>query len=231
MSKVRTSYDDEIDMFELFETLWRGKRLISAVIAIFVISGLVYSQLAKPKFEVSVSYDFKIFSLNSQQYCNGKISCISSMNSKQLNVVLANTGWNSKNIVSKIDKGSKLVLNTNAPVNVKTHNDFMEKVNQLITNKIYNEALNEVAIISTEMNNALLKSERVANNKLKALRIIQAIDNGQKAIYFSPFVIKKTSPKTQLILVFSILLGGFISVVFVLVNNVIRKRKEIASKV
>ena len=40
MSAARPPYDDEIDLFELFQTLWDGKRLISAFVAVAVLLGL-----------------------------------------------------------------------------------------------------------------------------------------------------------------------------------------------
>jgi len=44
MSKVRQTYDDEIDLFDLFKTLWDSKWLITAfsMIAVLVGSGLIY---------------------------------------------------------------------------------------------------------------------------------------------------------------------------------------------
>ena len=233
MTEVRPPYDDEIDLFELFETLWRGKWLISAFVAISVMSGFVYSQLAQPKFEVSVSFAVKLYSVSAQQICEGEVSnknnngvveCIQNEVSKQLMEDL-DSNWNLTN------KDSKLALSTEAPLNVKTYDDVFDKLNQTITNQIYNEALDEVTLIKTELNDALMSTERVATNILNATRIIKAIDSGQKAISFGSVAIKKTSPKVPLILALSILLGGMIGVVFVLVKNTIRKRKESASKV
>ena len=63
-------------------------------------------------------------------------------------------------------------------------------------------------------------------------RFIISAERGSKVIALSlPTFPKKLSPKIKLILALSIVLGGMIGVVFVLVNNTIRKRKEIASKV
>ena len=230
MTEVRPPYDDEIDLFELFETLWRGKWLISAFVAISVLSGFVYSQLTPPKFEVSVSFAVKLYSVSAQQICEGNkgnkgnVGCIVGETNKQLMENL-DSNWNLK------DKDSKLALSTEAPLNVKTYDDVFDKLNQTITNQIYNEALDEVTLIKTELNDALMSTERVATNILNATRIIKAIDSGQKAISFGSFAIKKTSPKVLLVLALSILLGGMIGIVLVLVNNSIRKRKESASKV
>jgi len=233
MTEVRPPYDDEIDLFELFETLWRGKWLISAFVAISVMSGFVYSQLAQPKFEVSVSFAVKLYSVSAQQICEGEVSnknnngvveCIQNEVSKQLMEDL-DSNWNLTN------KVSKLALSTEAPLNVKTYDDVFDKLNQTITNQIYNEALDEVTLIKTELNDALMSTERVATNILNATRIIKAIDSGQKAISFGSVAIKKKSPKVPLTLALSIVFGGLIGVIFVLVNNTIRKRKESASKV
>ena len=224
MTEVRTPYDDEIDLFELFETIWRGKWLISAFVAISVLSGFVYSQLTPPKFEVSVSFAVKLYSVSAQQICDGNVGCIVGETNKQLMENL-DSNLNLKN------KDSKLALSTEAPLNVKVYDDVFDKLNQTITNQIYNEALDEVTLIKTELNDALMSTERVATNILNATRIIKAIDSGQKAISFSSVAIKKISPKVQLILAMSIVLGGMIGIVFVLINNSIRKRKEIASKV
>ena len=207
----------------LFETIRRGKLLISAFVAISVMSGFVYSQLAQPKFEVSVSFAVKLYSVSAQQICEG-VECMQNEVSKQLMEDL-DSNWN------LTDQNSNLVLITEAPFNVKTYDDVFDELNQTITNQIYNEALDEVTLIKTELNDALMSTERVATNILNATRIIKAIDSGQKAISLGSVAIKKTSPKVPLILALSILLGGMIGVVFVLVKNTIRKRKESASKV
>jgi len=223
MIEVRPPYVDEIDLFVLFETLWCGKWLISVFVAISVLSGFVYSQLAQPKFEVSVSFAAKLYSFSAQQICGQNVGCIVGETSKQLMENL-DSDWN-------LIKKSNLVLSTEAPLNVKTYNDVFDKLNQTITNQIYNEALDEVTLIKTALNDALMSTERVATNILNATRIIKAIDSEQKAISFGSVAIKKTSPKVPLVLALSILLGGMIGVVFVLVKNTVRKRKESASKV
>ena len=232
MTEVRPPYDDEIDLFELFETLKLRKWLISAFVAISVLSGFVYSQLTPPKFEVSVSLAVKLYPVSAQQICEGQVinnnnffvECVQKEVSKQLMEDL-DSNWNLRN------NDSKLTLSTESPLNVKIYDDVFDKLSQTITNQIYNEALDEVTLIKTELNNALMNTERVATNILNATRIMKAIDSGQKAISFGSVAIKKTSPKVPLILALSIVLGGLIGVVFVLVNNAIRNRQESVFKV
>jgi len=82
MSEVRPTYDDEIDLFEFFETLWDGKWLISAFVAIALLLGsgflllkdsvyeskLIYSVDTIPPFyeenEVSTNFQNKFYSVS-----------------------------------------------------------------------------------------------------------------------------------------------------------------------
>ncbi|MGB1870426.1 MAG: Wzz/FepE/Etk N-terminal domain-containing protein, partial [Candidatus Puniceispirillaceae bacterium] len=56
MSEVRPPYDDEIDLFEFFETLWDGKWLISAFVAIAVLLGGGFLLLKGAVYESKLSY-------------------------------------------------------------------------------------------------------------------------------------------------------------------------------
>ena len=43
MTEVRPPYDDEIDLFELFETLWRGKWKIITTTFVAALLGITFS--------------------------------------------------------------------------------------------------------------------------------------------------------------------------------------------
>ena len=47
MSEVRPTYDDEIDLFKLFKTLWDGKWKIIATTFVAAVIGVVFS-VVKP---------------------------------------------------------------------------------------------------------------------------------------------------------------------------------------
>ena len=53
MSDVRPTYDDEIDMFEFFETLWDGKWKIILTTFVAAVTGVVFSVVKPNSFEVS----------------------------------------------------------------------------------------------------------------------------------------------------------------------------------
>ena len=46
MNQMNQVQDDEIDLFELFQTLWDGKWLISAFVVLATLIGFGYSQVA-----------------------------------------------------------------------------------------------------------------------------------------------------------------------------------------
>jgi hypothetical protein len=56
MSEVRPTYDDEIDLFDFFETSWDGKWLISAFVAIALLIGRGFLLLKDAVYESKLIY-------------------------------------------------------------------------------------------------------------------------------------------------------------------------------
>lgn len=221
MSDVRPTYDDEIDLFEFFETLWDGKWLISAFVALATVIGFGYSQVAQPTYDVSVPYTSSIYSVSAQQICDGNIGCMESEAVKRFLSLLGNS-WEKKS--------STLSFSTSAPLEQNQYDVQIQQANTALTNEVYIEATTELALIQTELTDALLGTERVATNMLNAKRIIQTIDSGQSVISFGSVSVVKSSPKVPLILALSVVLGGMVGVFFILVRNAITKRKEQLAK-
>jgi len=223
MSEIRPTYDDEIDLFEFFETLWDGKWLISAFVVLATLIGFGYSQVAQPKYDVSVSYTPNVYSVSAQQICGRNIGCMESEAVKRFISLLGNS-W------SKDKKSSTLSLSTMSPLEQSDYEVQIEQASTALTTEVFVEATTELALIQTELTDALLSTEIVATNMLNAKRVIQSIDNGQSAITFGSVSVVKSSPKVSLILALSVVLGGMIGVFFILVRNAITKRKEQLSK-
>ena len=158
MLEVRPSYDDEIDIFELFETLWLGKRLISALVAISaLISGgflLIVTPIYESKIFFSVDTGVEYYSdksiknkFNEFFYSKSMFDAWKSENEKSELVYkdFANTqeinGFTftkDKNsslayiVEDKISSSSALVINTNK---LSLLNEFFKYVN-FINNKL-----------------------------------------------------------------------------------------------
>jgi uncharacterized protein involved in exopolysaccharide biosynthesis len=73
MTDVRTPYDDEIDLFELVETLWRGKWLISALVAISVLLGGGFLFITTPIYESKLVFSIETMSLRFMEIEKSKI--------------------------------------------------------------------------------------------------------------------------------------------------------------
>lgn len=122
-------------------------------------------------------------------------------------------------------------MSTTTPLDLNEYQSQIERANVALTNEVYVEATNELTLIQTELTGALLSTERVATNILNAKRIFQSIDNGQNVATFGSVVIIKSSSKVPFIVALSAVLGGTIGVFFILIRNVIKKRKEQLTKV
>ena len=48
------AYDDEIDLWELWDTVWSGRWLIIAITSFFMLAGVAYALLARPSFKAEV---------------------------------------------------------------------------------------------------------------------------------------------------------------------------------
>lgn len=214
----RLPQDDEIDLFELFETLWDGKWLISAFVVLAAVIGFGYTQVASPSYQVSVPYTYNIYSVSAQQICGGNIGCIEGESNKHL-MALIGSGWS-----------AGLSLNTEAPAAPEHYLAELEQHNQDLTKSILAEAKAELELIQTELSDALLGTERVATNMLNAKRVVQAVESGEVAVSFGNPSIVKSSPRVKLIVVLSVVLGGMIGMMFVLLRSALQKRKEQLAK-
>lgn len=58
MSEVRPTYDDEINLFQLFNTLWDGKWKIISTTFVAAVIGVVFSVVKPNSFEVSTPFQF-----------------------------------------------------------------------------------------------------------------------------------------------------------------------------
>ena len=118
-------------------------------------------------------------------------------------------------------------LDTKKPLSVKVYEDLFDKINQKITDRVYNEAINEM-LLSAELDAVVVGTETAARNILLAKRTIRAIDNGQKPHLLVPLQSKNMANKKVRVitLAMSAGLGGLIGFVFIAINFAIRKRKE-----
>lgn len=258
MLEVSPPHDDEIDFFELFETLWRGKWLISAFVAIsfllgssFIIiktptyvSNIVYSVLVPYPFyekEKLISdfqvnfYSKKVFDLWKSENRTSKLVYDDFKAVKLINGFQFTKPQEDLSAYFFQDKKfilSKLVVQTDELSVINDYFKYIKFVNNQLTSALVLQAKDELNTIEKGFTSGGKSFSLKDPPYLSLNRFINFSVSGSKVFTIKPPSFpKKTSPNIILILALSIGLGGIIGVVFILLKNTIRKRKESASKV
>jgi hypothetical protein len=211
MAEDRSTYGDEIDLLDLLEILWDGKWLISSLVVLATLIGFGYTFSTPPKYKVTSSY-----SINN-------ILCKNDCKELAL-ISLINNGWASGK------KGSLLSQSTTTPLDVTEYEAQLERINEVITNKIYTDAKNEDALIESVLPEYLFNSETALKYTLNSKRVIRTIDSGQSALTFNAVSVSKTSSKLFIMLFISAVFGGTIGVLSVLFRNALHNRKKKLTK-
>ena len=257
MNQIKQVQDDEIDLFELFQTLWDGKWLISAFVAIALLLGsgflllkdavyeskLIYSVDTIPPFyeanKVSTDFQNKFYSVSvfeEWKKNNGDTSLVFDDFSATEVVdgfVLSKDEDEQLATLASEKKGDSsfvLVKSNQLPI----LDDFFEyatHINGLLKDEYVVRAKEELNIIDARFKDLGSADSNIVNTVLSIDRYIVTAEKGAKVLAIQrPTMPKKVSPKVSLILALSVVLGGMVGVFFILVRNAIAKRKEQLAK-
>ena len=217
MSVVRDTYDDEIDLFELFEILWGGKWLIIGVSLLMGLIGFGYTQInAETQYETSVPYVVGVYPVASQQACGENVGCMENEVTKKLTVLL-DSDW---------EVGGMLRRTTPQRPDVASYQADLKRANERITQEAYADATTELAWIENELNDDLLATEIVATNVLNAKRVIAFIDGGGAVITFGDISVEEKKSETLKVGLLFVVLGGILGIFSVFIHNAIRLRND-----
>ena len=256
MSELRPTYDDEIDLFEFFETLWDGKWLISAFVAIALLVGsaflllkdavyeskLIYSVDTIPPFyeENKVSTDFqnKFYSASvfeEWKKNNGDTSLVfndfSATEVVDGFVLSKGEGAQLATLASEKKGGSFVLVKSNQLPILDDFFEYATHINELLKDEYVVRAKEELKIIDARFKDLGSADSNIVNTVLSIDRYIVTAEKGAKVLAIQrPTMPQKVSPKSSLILALSVVLGGMIGVFFILVRNAITKRKEQLAK-
>ena len=240
--------DDEIDLFELFQTLWQGKWLISVFVIFAVLLGGCFVVMKEAVYESQIRFsvdtlppfyeaekasaDFEKMFYNESVFDSWK----------EINATTAIAFENFSNtevvegfVVSKDEDDQLAVLSKNkdsASVQIKTDdlsqlNDFYNYahyINDTLKAEYVKRAQNELDIIETRFDDFSNSNDSIIQSVLAIDRYIDSASKGADVLAIQrPTMPKKVSPKTVLVLALSIVLGGMLGVFWVLIRSVIRK--------
>ena len=250
MSEVRQTYDDEIDLFELFQTLWDGKWLISAFVAMAVLFGglflslqdtiyeskLVYSADTIPPFldgnKASNDFQKKFYSktvFEDWKRNDGNVSLAFddfSVTESVDGVLLTASGAGRLATFS----GSSVLIKSNQLPILDDFFRYCDHINELLTKGYLVRADEELKMIGSRFDD-LVTNDIIVQNVLSIDRYIASTNKGASAFVIQrPTMPKVVSQRAPKILAVSVVLGGIIGVFFTLVLNAVKKRKEQLAK-
>ena len=248
--------DDEIDLLKLFGTLWDGKWFITAftLIAMLIGSGFLFFKEATYSSKLNLSFDntppfYKtskvLADLDKNFYLKSNFLNWKKNNKKTLLTYdkLSNTenvnGFSvtrheslqlaiikkdvKNNIFIQINSGDFSIL---SDLFKYTHyiNDVMLKdyINRANYERKHMEIrFKDLSLSKSNNIDVFLSIDRFIMNASKGAQVF-TIKNPSKP--------QKTSPRSKQILILSVLLGGMVGVMYVLISNAIRKLKESSAK-
>ena len=248
--------DDEIDLFELIQTLWNGKWLISAFVAIALLLGggflllkdavyeskLIYSVDSIPPFyganKASTDFQNKFYSVTEFEEWkknNNDISLVfEDFSATEVidGFVLSKNEDEQLAILTSEKKGGSFVLvkSNQLPI-LDDFFEYVTHINGLLKDEYVVRAKEELKIIDARFKDLSSADSNIVNTVLSIDRYIVSAEKGAKVLAIQrPTMPKKVSPKVSLILALSVVLGGMVGVFFILVRNAITKRKEQLAK-
>ena len=246
------TYNDEIDLFELFQVLWGGKWIISTFVVLAFLLGGGFILVKDKVYESKVVYSIDTIP---PFYGGGKAS---SDFQKKFYSIDVFKEWKKNNdntslvfddfsttevidgfVLSKDKHDTLAVLNDSASILVKSNqlpilNDFYnyaEYINLLLKDEYVSRANDELKIIETRFKDLSSAESSIIQTVLSIYRYIASAENGDNVLSIErPTAPKKVAPKSSLILALSLVLGGFIGAAYVLIMNAIKTRREQLAK-
>ena len=248
--------DDEIDLFDLFQTLWNGKWLISAFVVIAVLFGggflflkdvvyeskLIYSVDTIPPFykktKASTDFQNKFFSVSAfeewkQNNSNTSLVFEDFSTTELIDgfVLSKNEGKKLVKITPQKKDVSFIVVKSNQLPLLDEFFKYANYINELLAKQYVARAKDELKIIERRFKEFPTANDDMISNLLAIDRYIVSVEKGASVFTIQrPTIPKKVSPMSSLILVTSLVLGGMVGVLFILVRNAIKKRKEQLAK-
>ena len=252
MSHMNQVQDDEIDLFELFQTVWDGKWLISAFVAIAVLLGVGFLLLKDTVYESKLIYSadtippFYDADKASTDFQNKfySVSVFEEWKQNNINTSLVFEDFSMTEVVdgfvlskdeskqlatlaSEKKGGSFVLVKSNQLPILDDLFEYATHISGLLKDEYVVRAKEELKIINARFKDLGSADSNIVNTVLSIDRYIDTAEKGANVLAIQrPTMPKKVSFKSSLILAMYLVLGGIVGVFFILLRNAITKRKE-----
>ena len=256
MNQIKQVQDDEIDLLELFQTLWDGKWLITAFVAIAVLLGgsflllkdavyeskLIYSvDTVPPFYEAGKAlkdfrnkfYSVSVFNEWKQNNSNTTLVFEDFRTTEVIDgfVLSKNEDGQLATLASEKKDGSFVLVKSNQLHILDDFFKYATHINLLLKDEYVVRAKEELTITEARFKDLSKADSNIVNTILSIDRYIFSVERGARVLAFQrPTMPKKISPNSSLILAMSLVFGGMVGVFFILIRNAITKRKEQLAK-
>lgn len=243
MTEENPRYNDEIDLVELFLTMWLGKWIIIGSIAISLLAAGLYLAFAEPKYESRISIKQNIIPPFLETTNIATAPAIEDFIDKFYSQEIF-SAWAKKSTdkhltstrrYSQFDeiknKKTELVVNSVDPKIIDAHFQYVGFINRLLTQEYQTSSKEELIFLKDQAEDIGSYSDQIVNLLLNTNRFLKNAGKGELVIDTEkPTEPVKISPKMELVLTLFVVLGGFLGCASVLLMNVLKKRKLDAAK-
>lgn len=249
--------DNEIGLFDFFETVWNGRLLISLFVFVTLSIGGVFIFIKDSEYESKLVYasdtlppfyddqrtalvDFEKLFYNEDVFNDWKrenknsVLIFNDISISQVidNIVFSKHKNNRTVIHEKDDKiGAYILIRSKKIELLDDLFKYSNHVNNALTSEYILRARDEINIMYKRFNDPSATTDSITRDLLAVDRYIVEAEKGDKVLLLMrPSYPERVSPKIKLILVISFVLGVMIAIIYIFFRDAYRNRKVQVAK-
>lgn len=248
MAEASPRYNDEIDLIELFLTLWAGKWIIIGFTTVCLTIAIIHLALVEPKYETRILIKQNIVpsfietpdthaapAPEEAPHPSPAIEdYIDKFYSQEIFKVWANENSNKlltphlrlSQFDSIKNKQTELIIKTGDPKIIDAYFQYANFINRLLTQDYQKLSKEELIFLKEQAEDIGVYSDQIVNLLLNTNRFLKNATKGELVLDLKkPTERVKIFPRTEWVLALAVFLGSFVGCASTLLINIVRKRK------
>ena len=218
------SDNDEFDLIAMLLDIWRSRFEVLAILTVSLLFSLTYIFFAPTVYLVSSNASVNIYNPIFTQNCTPETvsapirgdNCIDRMSFLALSRLI-DSDW-------QVSSDGEVSMITQLPSSQVDYVSELNGVVQRANQDLLKSAQLELQVLQNLDDPNTVRTEIFARQQLFAVRAINLINHGENAFLISQPVIKKISPRTNLVIFGSLVGGFFLAIAFVAARSAMEKR-------